>query len=454
MSRKPTLDTAARNMLLAGLKTRVSDLLAPPRKTAVTFAAPRFDETEEFLAIRSQREVGEITGVGNPFYRAWETSRSGRLLRDGREYLNFGCYDYLGLNDHPDIHSAVASAAGRWGVGAGASRLTAGERPPHRALERDLAHFHGCEDALVFVSGHATNVSVLAALLRPGDLILHDALAHNSIVFGAAACGADRRSFPHNDYEVLERLLAELRAGRRRVLIVTEGLFSMDGDSPDLARLIDIKNRFGAWLMLDEAHSLGVLGETGRGLVEAQGVASGDIDILMGTLSKTLGSCGGYVAGTAALIEVLRYHAPGLVYSVGLSPVLAASAHAALGILQREPERVQRLTNLSASFAAKAQDAGLRTGGVRAAVQPVIVGDSLATLLLADRLQQRGIVAVPIIPPGVPANTARLRFFLSSRHAEADIDEAVITTAEELRAVRASGASIMGLLAARVQGGK
>ena len=450
MSRRPTLDPAARRALLAGAGAAGGELPSPPTKA---FSAPRFEEIEEYLVIQAQREFARATGIENPFYRMWETTAAGRLQRNDREYVNFGCYDYLALNGHPDILAAAAGAAERWGVGAGASRLTAGERPPHRMLERDLAAFHGCEDALAFVSGHATNVSVIAALLGPGDLILHDALAHNSIVFGAAASGADRRSFPHNDYAALERLLAQLRPGRRRVLIATEGLFSMDGDSPDLPRLIDIKSRFGAWLMLDEAHSLGVLGPTGRGLVEAQGVHPGDIDILMGTLSKTLVSCGGYVAGAAALIEVLRYQAPGMVYSVGLSPVLAAAAHAALCILKREPERVARLASLSGRFAAGARAAGLATGDVVSAVQPVIVGDSLVTLLLADRLLQRGIIAVPIIPPGVPANTARLRFFLSCLHTPEDVAKAVTTTAEELNAVSASGAGLTAFLAS-LDGGR
>lgn len=447
MSRRPTLDAAARQAILAGIKTNGTD--APAAPPAISFSVPRFEEIEEYLLIQAQREFAAAVGIENPFYRPWEVAPPGQLQRHGRNYLNFGCYDYLGLQGHPEIVAAAAQAAQHWGVGALASRLTAGERPPHRALEHELADFHGCEDALVFVSGHATNVSVIAALLRPGDLVLYDALAHNSIVFGATASGADRRSFPHNDLDALERLLAQVRAGRRRVLIVSEGLFSMDGDSPDLARLIDIKSRYGAWLMLDEAHSVGVLGTTGRGLVEAQGVSPGDIDILMGTLSKTFVSCGGYVAGSAALIEILRYHAAGMVYSVGLSPVLTASAHAALGIVRREPERVSRLARLSGRFAARAREAGLATGGATAAVQPVILGDSLTTLLLADRLLQRGIVAVPIIPPGVPANTARLRFFLTCLHDESQIDDVVAATAQELAAVIKGGASLAAFVAAQ-----
>lgn len=450
MSRRPTLDTAARRAVLTSLKTDGSKLPAP--SVHASFSAPRFEDIDEYLLIKAQREFAATVGIENPYYRPWEAAPNGRLHQNGRNCVNFGCYDYLGLQGHPEIIAAAAAAAERWGVGAGASRLTAGERPPHRALEKDLADFHGSQDALVFVSGHATNVSVIAALLRPGDLVLHDALAHNSIVFGAVASGAERRSFPHNDCEALECLLAQTRPGRRRVLIATEGLFSMDGDSPDLARLIEIKSRYGAWLMLDEAHSVGVLGPTGRGLIEAQGVRPGDIDILMGTLSKTFVSCGGYVTGSTALVDILRYQASGMVYSVGLSPVLAASARAALGLLRREPERVKRLANLSDRFATRAQAEGLATGGVTAAVQPVIVGDSLTTLLLADRLLQRGIVAVPIIPPGVPANTARLRFFLSCLHEEAEIDDAVAATAKELAAVAASGSTLEAFVAVREGG--
>lgn len=448
MNKSKTLDSDARKALLSGLRKKPDSKISGPSRQS--FVAPRFEEIEEYRMIKAQQDFARSVEMANPFYRVWVPGSQGQIQIGDVTVLNFGCYDYLGLNNHPEVIEAASDAAQNWGISASASRLTAGERPVHRALEAELAKIYQQDDALVFVSGHATNVSVIASLVGREDLILHDAFSHNSIVFGAVASGADRRSFPHNDLDALERMLEQLRAGARRVLIVTEGLFSMDGDSPDLSRLIEIKNRFGAWLMLDEAHSLGVLGASGAGLAEAQGVSPKGVDMIMGTLSKTLCSCGGYVTGNAALIELLRYTAPGMVYSVGLSPVLAASALAALRIMQREPDRVARLSELSRHFLSRAFDAGLELNpNADAAIQPLIVGDSLATLLLADRLRQRGIVAIPIIPPGVPENAARIRFFISYLHHEDQINWAVSCAAEELRQLTAANISLESLFASR-----
>jgi 8-amino-7-oxononanoate synthase len=416
------------------------------------FRAPAFEELDDYRLIRTQRDFAETLGIDNPYYQEHTTGVGRHAQRGASRLINFACYDYLGLNSHPEVLAAAAEAAETWGISAGASRLTAGERPPHRALEADLAALYGHEAALAFVSGHGTNISVIAALTGPGDLVLHDAAAHNSIIVGATAGGATRRAYPHNDLDALERLLAQLRPTQRRTLIVTEGLFSMDGDSPDLRRLIEIKQRYGAWLMLDEAHALGVLGATGRGLAEAQGVATDGIDIIMGTLSKTLCACGGYVVGSAALIDLLRYRAPGMVYSVGLSPVLAAAARSALHIMLRQPQRVARLAALSHHFASAARAAGLDLGTAsNAAVQPVIVGDSLTALVLGDRLAKRGILAVPIIPPGVPDNTARLRFFISHLHTETDIDQAIAATAEELNALPGESTTLAAVVSGLMQ---
>jgi 7-keto-8-aminopelargonate synthetase-like enzyme len=205
--------------------------------------------------------------------------------------------------------AAVAEAAAQWGTSVSANRLTSGERAVHRQLEGELASLYGAEDALLFVSGHATNVTTIGTMMGEGDLVIHDRYRNNSIVVGAQLSGAHRVNFPHNDIEALDRLLGQLRGQFRHCLIVTEGLFSMDGDGPDLARLIEVKSQHSAWLMVDEAHSLGVLGKTGRGLFEHAGVNPSEVDIWMGTLSKTLVSCGGYIAGPRALIDFLKYRA-------------------------------------------------------------------------------------------------------------------------------------------------
>ncbi|GGF80244.1 8-amino-7-oxononanoate synthase [Azorhizobium oxalatiphilum] len=418
---------------------------AAPRATAV--AAPTRDVSFEtlpgFRMLKTQRAAADMLGLANPFYQTHTARAGARSVIDQKPVANFASYDYLGLNGHPEITAAVADAAGTWGTSVSASRLTAGERPFHQEFEQALAGVYGTEDALVFVGGHATNISTIAALLSPKDLVIHDALAHNSIVVGAELSKASRRIFPHNDLDALEAILAASRDKHERCLIVTEGLFSMDGDGPDLARLIEIKTRWGAWLMVDEAHSLGVLGATGRGIFELQGVDPSGVDIWMGTLSKTLVGCGGYIAGSADLVTFLKFHAPGMVYSVGLPATLTIGSLTALRIMQREPERVAQLKANGHRFLEKARAAGLDVGESWGyAVTPIIIGDSLRTVMLAGRLLERGINAFPIIPPGVPEKSARLRFFISASHTPEDIDTAVTAVAEELARLEEEGISV------------
>jgi 7-keto-8-aminopelargonate synthetase-like enzyme len=269
--------------------------------------------------------------------------------------------------------------------------------------------------------------------MGPGDLIVHDILAHNSILQGARLSGAACRGFAHNDWHALEVLLAGIRHSYRRVLIAIEGVYSMDGDSPDLARFVDIKERHHALLYVDEAHSLGTLGNTGRGLGEHAGIASSRVDVWMGTLSKSLASCGGYIAGSAELVEYLKYTAPGFVYSVGISPPNAAAALAALNVLDREPQRVARLHALSCLFLRLARERGLDTGASAGTpVIPIIVGNSVRCLLLSRALFRRGINVQPIIHPAVPERATRLRVFITINHTESIIRSAVDAIAEEL----------------------
>lgn len=399
-----------------------------------------FADLPELKDIHTQRAVADLLKVENPFFRVHDGRAGARTEIDGRSLLNFGSYNYLGLNGHPEVSAAAKAAVDHYGVSASASRLVAGERPVHRELERRIAGFIGVEAALVFVSGHATNVGVIGHLLRPNDLILYDSLSHNSIVMGAQLSGATRRMFPHNDFDKLEELLAAHAHAHDRVLVAIEGLYSMDGDIPDLARAVALRERYGVWLMVDEAHSLGVLGATGRGIAEEAGVDPHDVDIWMGTLSKTLSGCGGYIAGSGALVEFLKFTAPGFVYSVGMPPPVAAAAIASLDVLEREPERVAKLRANGLRFVEKAKAAGLDVGDSAGfAISPVMVGDSLRAVYLADRLLARGINALPIVHPAVPERAARLRFFLTSEHSEADIDEAVAITAEEHAALAKAG---------------
>ena len=269
--------------------------------------------------------------------------------------------------------------------------------------------------------------------MGPGDLIVHDILAHNSILQGARLSGATCRGFAHNDWRALDVLLAGIRHSYRRVLIAIEGVYSMDGDYPDLARFVDIKERHHAMLYVDEAHSLGTMGKTGRGLGEHAEIAPACVDLWMGTLSKSLASCGGYIAGSAELIEYLKYTAPGFVYSVGISPPNAATALAALTVLHREPRRVARLHELSSLFLRLARERGLDTGvAAGTPVIPIIVGNSVRCLLLSRALFRRGINVQPIIHPAVPEHATRLRVFITINHTESLVRGAVDAIAEEL----------------------
>lgn len=389
-------------------------------------AYTQFDQFEGYKQQKMLRDAAKLLGAANPFFGLHDGTAGATTVIDGKECINFSSYDYLGLSSDPRVQQAAIEAIGTYGTSVSASRIVSGERPIHRELERALAETYQVDDALVFVSGHATNVSVIGHLFGAKDLIVHDALIHNSALVGAQLSGATRRSFPHNDTEALERLLIEQRDRFERVLIVVEGIYSMDGDAPDLPELVRIKNRYGALLMVDEAHSFGVLGARGLGLREHANVPAKAVDIWMGTLSKALAGCGGYIAGNTALIEQLRYSAPGFVYSVGMAPPVAAASLAALNILKLEPERVSSLHTNGRYFLEQARAYSFNTGlSMGYSVVPVVVGNSLKAVKLSISLLEQGVNAQPIIYPAVEERAARLRFFISCSHQTKHIDQAL-----------------------------
>ncbi len=382
-----------------------------------------FEKHPVLVEVRMLAAAANRFGIGNPFFKVHEGCSGPITQINGKDYLNFSHYNYLGLNGHPEVNAAAIKAVERYGTSVGASRLVAGERPVQRELEKSLANIYGVDDCVVFVSGHATNVNAIGTLFGPGDLILHDSLIHNSVLEGIKLSGAARRPFPHNDVQTLDAILAASRTRYKRTLIVVEGLYSMDGDLADLPTLVDIKRRHGALLMLDEAHALGVLGATGRGSAEYHGLAGTDVDIWMGTLSKTLAGCGGYIAGSQDLTDLLRFAAPGFVYSVGIAPPLAAASLAALRILLREPERVRQLRERAALFWDLARQGGLNVGTSQGfSIIPVILGSSRKAVELSNRLFAHGVNVQPILHPAVEEKAARLRFFISSMHSENDIE--------------------------------
>lgn len=409
----------------------------------------RFDRLPEYEILKIKRAVSDISGIASPFYRLHDGRAGATTSIAGRTIVNFSSYDYLGLNGHDGVAAAAKTAIQYFGTSVSGSRLSGGERQIHRDLDAALARLHGTEDAVAFVSGHATNVSVIGALLGAEDLIIGDAVVHNSIMEGARLSGAKRILCPHGDLEALERALRLNRARHRRALVVVEGLYGMDGDMPNLAALIKLKRRYDAWLMVDEAHSVGVLGATGRGIAEEQGIDPADVDIWMGTLSKSLAAMGGYIAGCQPLIDILRDTTPGFVFSVGLSPPVAAAAHAAIDVMQQETWRLAKLRENGRTFLRGAKARGLDTGlSIGAAVVPIMIGNSPHAVILSERLLERGFNIVPAFFPGVAENQARLRFFLTSQHTSEQIDNVLDAVVEELSKVR-NGPPLVSLVTKR-----
>jgi 8-amino-7-oxononanoate synthase len=403
-----------------------------------------FAHFPQYTDLRQRLDAAGMMGIDIPYFKTLEGVARDRVRIKGRELLHFSGYNYLGFSGHPYVTRRVTEAVQRYGTSVSASRVASGQRPIHDELEARLAAALDVEAALVFTAGHATNVTTIGHLFGPKDLILHDELIHDSALQGMKLSGASRRPFAHGDMAALERILAQTRGRFEKCLVVVEGVYSMDGDICDLPACIALKRRFKTFLMVDEAHSFGVVGARGYGVREHFGVPGGEVDIWMGTLSKTLSSCGGYIAGRSVLVELLKYTAPGFVYSAGLTPANTMAALASLELMDREPEHVARLHANCAAFYRHCRAHGLDTGPAagESAVVPVVVGNSYHALLLSDALYQRGVNVQPILYPAVADNASRLRFFLSSLHDEEQLAFTAQVTAEELKRIRAEGQAV------------
>jgi 8-amino-7-oxononanoate synthase len=393
----------------------------------------KFAEFPEYKKLLAQQDQVKSLGNGNPCFIPQETIVNDRTTIDGRELINFATYNYIGMCGDSQVSQAAKDAIDLYGTSACASRLISGEKPLHRELERELADFIGVEDSIVMVGGHATNVTTIGHLFGKGDLVIYDALSHNSILQGCFLSGASIVSFPHNDIEALEKVLRDRRHRYQRVLIVIEGVYSTDGDVADLPPIIALKQKYKTLLMVDEAHSIGTIGKTGRGISEYYDIDPNDIDLWMGTLSKSFASCGGYIAGSSALVEYLKYTAPGFVFSVGMSPPNAAATLAAVRVLKAEPERATILQARAKLFLDLAKEQSLDTGMSQySPVIPIIVGDSLKSIQLSQNLFKQGINVPFMIYPSVPQNAARLRFFITCNHTEEQIRLTIKTLTLEL----------------------
>jgi len=342
-----------------------------------------------------------------------------RLRVDGREVVSFCSNDYLALADHPQVTQAFVAAAERWGVGSGASHLVSGHCLEHHQLEEELAAFVGRPRALLFSSGYLANLAVAAALLSRRDRVLEDRLNHASLLDAGLASGADFARFPHGDAAALRRRLAVAHAGR--TLVVTDGVFSMDGDVAPLGELARACGAHEACLFVDDAHGFGVLGGTGRGAVEAAGLGLEEVPVLMCTLGKAAGTFGAFVAGSETLIESLIQHGRSYIYTTALPAALAAATRAALRVMQLEPWRRERVLAHARRFRAAGAELGLRLMPSQTPIQPIVLGTEAAALATSRALFEEGLWVPAIRPPTVPAGSSRLRITFSAGHTEAHV---------------------------------
>jgi glycine C-acetyltransferase len=346
-----------------------------------------------------------------------------RCRVDGREMINLASNNYLGLANHPRLNAAAAEAAHRLGAGTGAVRPIAGQMQIHLELERAFASFKHAASALVFQSGFTSNAGTVAAILGPDDVIVSDRLNHASIIDGARLSRAEILVYDHRDAMHADALLAKsARPGRRR-LLVTDGVFSMDGDIAPLPDLVEVAERHGAIMMVDDAHATGVLGTGGAGSVDHFGV-HGRVHVQVGTLSKAIGVIGGFIAGSTELTDWLRLRGRPYLFSTSAPPPVAAACLEALAVLRDEPERLERLRANAERFRTALTSLGFETGASETPITPVIVGDEIRARSLADGLFAAGVFAPPIVFPTVPRGHARVRTIVTADHTDADLDEA------------------------------
>ncbi|MDZ4019582.1 8-amino-7-oxononanoate synthase [Pseudomonas sichuanensis] len=341
-----------------------------------------------------------------------------QVVVDGQPLLAFCSNDYLGLANHPEVIKAWCDGAERWGVGGGASHLVIGHSTPHHQVEEALAELTGRPRALLFSTGYMANLGAITALVGQGDTVLQDRLNHASLLDGGLLSGARFSRYLHNDPASLASRLGKATGN---TLVVTDGVFSMDGDCADLPALAEVARARGAWLMVDDAHGLGTLGAKGGGIVEHFGLGIEDVPVLIGTLGKACGTAGAFVAGSEELIEALVQFARPYIYTTSQPPALACATLKALELLRRETWRREHLAALIRQFREGAEQIGLTLMDSHTAIQPILIGDAARAMALSRRLRERGLLVTAIRPPTVPAGSARLRVTLSAAHSEAQV---------------------------------
>ncbi|HBY56856.1 MAG TPA: 8-amino-7-oxononanoate synthase [Candidatus Atribacteria bacterium] len=371
-----------------------------------------------------QQRLKKMKEEKNYFYlKSIDGASGSRVTIDGREMIMFASYNYLGLITHPKIKKAAIEAIEKYGTGAAGVRLLAGTTKVHEKLEAKIAEFKGAEDAVTYSSGYVTNLAAITTLCQRGDLVIIDKLDHASIIDGCLLSGATHKSFIHNDMQSLERILANSEKYVNK-LIVVDAVYSMDGDVSNLPEISRLAKKYNAKVMVDEAHSIGVLGKTGHGIEEHFGL-KGAVDIHMGTLSKTIPSIGGYLAGDKDLISYLKHNSRPFIFSASLPPVAAATAIACFEVIEDEPERIENLQRNVKHFKNGLNSMGYNTMNSTTSIVPILVGEEKETLELCKMVNDEGIFICPILFPAIPKGTNRLRAHVLATHTSEDIDKAL-----------------------------
>jgi len=361
---------------------------------------------------------------GKFFYlKTVENASESRVFIDQKEKIMFASYNYLGLIDHPRLKEAAINALEKYGTGTSGVRLLSGTTKVHEELEAKIAEFKSAEAAITYTSGYVTNLAVITSLYQRGDLIIMDKIDHASIIDGCILSGARHKTFLHNDMNSLERILADSDDFVNKIVIV-DGVYSMEGDVANLPEISRLAKKYNAKVMVDEAHSIGVLGKTGHGIEEHFGLKNA-VDIHMGTLSKAIPSVGGYIAGNKDMIDYLKHNSRPFIFSAPLPPVTAAVAKAALEVIEDEPERIENLRKNIIKFKEGIRSMGYNIGNSTTAIVPLIIGDEEETLELCKMVNDEGIFICPIVFPAVPKGTNRLRSHVLTTHTDEDIEKAL-----------------------------
>jgi len=398
-----------------------------------------FEDTQEHIQF-CHRLAEASKFDGSPYFVCHDMPLRDVSMVDGKKVINFGSYNYLGMSGHPEVSAASKAAIDRYGTSASGSRILAGEKRIYQELEQEIACWKKSEDAVVLAAGNLTNTTCIGNFCTANDAILYDVLSHSSIEQGCRLSLAYTKRFPHNDFDALERILRRTRDKYEKVLIVVEGVYSMDGDIAPIPDFVRLKRKYGCFLLVDEAHSAGVIGKTGGGVDEYFGLGSTDIDMKVGTLSKATGSIGGYIAGTRSLVNYFRYTLPGFLFAAGISPPSAAAALAAIRLLRRDPSIVARLHDNVAFFVDEAHKRHFDTcGACESPIVPVMIGRDDDAFVVSKLLLKKGIFVPTAAYPAVPRNKARLRFSVISEHSRQQILRVLDCLEETMHEFRETG---------------